>query len=981
MANVVIANSTFLDMTSHGMTTATSVAEAYGITSAPIPTTATINVALVLERANDPTALLNSDWGARQQQLEQLNNDSALWSTYGARTENYTAVTNALNDMGIPIVSDASGTGGYITSQDSRTIWVSLTPENFQTLFGTTGYQTASLEQGGMFYWEGHLSLPEDMNVAGLWFDAPPVWGTEPGTSNLAGEASVSPPKGALSIGNSLSNNPSTQYPNEIAENFYNFPLTGKDVPTATVGLVEPGIGGALPPGSDYTLQEGLNSYLRSAGIDKDGEFYVVAKNGEKYSWGNPDVSNPGERSLDLGVVAAINPYGKVGLYAGSGFAPEGGAYANSYTAYQSSFWDQTNNPAAVSSSFSIISQSAPDSPFAFAVRELFVDAALRNVSTFIANNDWGSSYSFSNGLANQNANLSSPYAVLVGGTSITTVAAAPHDPTVAHEPSPSQSVYGQAMAGHMSMLWRLIEGGLTQLPSGVSGTDATQTTLLESVWNSYVIGNNNVILPEGGLGAAAGSDGGVDTTQPTPWYQTAFGLTPTSANPGGGTGRGAPDVAANAGGNMFYLAPGDTMQPGDIWEDLGTSAATPLWASLAAQITTIFGDQSLPSLGYMNDLLYTAAAIAPASFNDITFGNNITSYYYDNDGQYSSGGWPVTLTGFGYSAAPGYDLTTGLGTPNGMLLARALTTIAHEQYTYGSTPDVLDATGAGGWTTPVSESLLVQSMSSRNAAVDVAAGEHSLTFGSGVSSAFAWTSQFAQQSLQADFDPQLVRLFDKQTHGWVGQSSASADGSFSVEINGTSTTTPQGTLTNDFGFVDFVGNDGNTVVRVASAVAVAETVGNASDQQAVVRVRQNGEDSLSLTFYRVDDHNGTIGGLRPGEAGYAEAALGRAYTTSTGGTSIAGPGYGNYGQAMLTNVDAGNIIAMHLVNDTSGESFWAFSEANEANASGGHVGHLWNYGVNTWGWEDTYGGGDRDYNDLVVQFDFTSASGNGWLV
>ena len=63
---------------------------------------------------------------------------------------------------------------------------------------------------------------------------------------------------------------------------------------------------------------------------------------------------------------------------------------------------------------------------------------------------------------------------------------------------------------------------------------------------------------------------------------------------------------------------------------------------TLAAQITTIFGDQSLPSLGYMNDLLYTAAAIAPASFNDITFGNNITSYYYDNDGQYSSGGWPA---------------------------------------------------------------------------------------------------------------------------------------------------------------------------------------------------------------------------------------------------------------------------------------------------------------------------------------------------
>ncbi len=284
MASFVVPNSTFLDMTSHGMTNATSVAEAYGLTGAPIPTTATINVALVLERANDPTALLNSDWGSRQQQLEQLNSDGTLWSTYGATTDNYTAVTNALNDMGIPIVGDANGTGKrYITSpgvaHDLGVADAGELPDAVQH----DALSDSVARAGRHALLGGHLSLPEGMNVAGLWLDAPPVWGTEPGTSNLAGEASVSPPEGALSIGNSLSNNPSTQYPNEIAENFYNFPLTGKNVPTATVGLVEPGIGRALPPGSDYTLQEGLKSYLESAGIDADGEFYVVAKNGEKY--------------------------------------------------------------------------------------------------------------------------------------------------------------------------------------------------------------------------------------------------------------------------------------------------------------------------------------------------------------------------------------------------------------------------------------------------------------------------------------------------------------------------------------------------------------------------------------------------------------------------------------------------------------------------------------------------------------------------
>lgn len=976
MASVVVPNSTFLDMTSYGTTTKTSVAGAYGLSDKPVEATATINVALVLERANDPTALLSSNWGDRQQQLTKLNGDDTLWSTYGATTENYTAVTNALNGMGIPILGDASGAGGYITSQDSRTIWVSLTPENFQTLFGTTLYEAKSVPANyynDLAYWDGHLSLPEGMNVAGLWFDTTPIYGTVPATSNLAGNAPVSPPKGALSIGNGLSQDwaEHSAYAGEMAEQFYNFPLVGKDVPTTAIGLVEPGIGDAVPSGGSF--KDGLKNFRETAGLKGDGEYYVVAKNGQSYTLGNS-----GERSLDVGVVASASPNSKIGLYAGSGFG--GTAQSNSYTAYQAAFWDQVNNPSVVSSSFSIYSHSAPDSPFAVAVRELFVDAALRNISTFVANNDWGSSYGLGNGLANQNPNLSSPYAVLVGGTSITTVAAAPDDPSVAHEPWPSQSVYGQAMAGQMSMLWQLVQGGLTKLPSALSASEAAQTTLLEAVWNSYVVGQGNVIGPAGGLTAAAGSDGGVDTTQPTPWYQTAFGLTPTSANPSGGTGRGAPDVAANSGGNMFYNALSPDMASTYEGED-GTSAATPLWASLTAQITTIFGDQGLPVLGYMNDLLYTAAAIAPASFNDITFGNNVTSFYQNTDGQYWSNGEPVTLTGYGYSAAPGYDLTTGLGTPNGTLLARALTSIAHGQYSYSSTPDVLDSDGSGGWTTAVSESLLVQAMSSKDAAIDVTAGEHSLTFGSGTSSAFAWTSQFAQQSLQADFDPLLVRMFDKQGHGWAAQSSASADGSFSVEINGTATNAPQATLTSGFGFVDFVGNDGNTAVRVALPVAVAETAGNANDQQAVVRIRQNGENSLSVTFYKVDDYNGSIGGLRPGDAGYAAASAGRAYATSTGGTAVNGPGYGNYNQAMLTNVDSGDLVAMQLTNLTQGTTFWAFSQANEPASGGGHVGHLWNYGLNTWGWEDTYGGGDRDYNDLVVQLDFTSASGHGWLV
>jgi hypothetical protein len=38
-------------------------------------------------------------------------------------------------------------------------------------------------------------------------------------------------------------------------------------------------------------------------------------------------------------------------------------------------------------------------------------------------------------------------------------------------------------------------------------------------------------------------------------------------------------------------------------------------------------------------------------------------------------------------------------------------------------------------------------------------------------------------------------------------------------------------------------------------------------------------------------------------------------------------------------------------------------------------------FGPNIFGLEDTWGGGDHDYNDLIVQLDFTSAYGHHWTL
>jgi len=645
-------------------------------------------------------------------------------------------------------------------------------------------------------------------------------------------------------------------------------------------------------------------------------------------------------------------------------------SHANDFTSFQAAFWDTVNNPAVISSPFSIVQHTAPGIVFANAVKELFIDAALRNVTMVQANNDFGSSWGIATGLANQAVNSSSPFMLLVGGTSLTTIAAAPFDPTVADEPSAGQSLYGLAMAGDLSTLWRLVEGGLTRLPGNAPAVQDSQDVFLESVWNSFVLSDGHR-TPN--LGA---SDGGVDTTQPTPWYQTAFGLTPTSVNPSHGTGRVAPDVSADSGGTMFFLAPAGDML--GVGRTDGTSAATPLWASLMAEIDTIFQDQGLPHLGFANDLLYIASAIAPASFNDIVFGNNVTSYIRGGtDPIIDDKGNPITLTGLGYYAGPGYDLTTGLGSPDGTLLARALTAVAHSQMSFSSSPDMLDADGSG-WLSGADQSLMFQTMSVSGANVGIDIGTAAFGFSSVASGTYAWTSRLAQQVLQSDFDPNLVRLFDKQAQGWVGQSVLEAGEHLSVSINAQATVALQASMTSPFDFADFTSANG--AVRVARAVAVAETAGAADDTIAIVRVRQNGENALSLTFYKVDDLTGMIDGKRPGEAGYLAAIDGRAYQLTSGGTALNGPGYGNFGQAGLANVDGGDLIAMKLVNQTTGAHFLAFAHANET-VAGQSVGHLWNYGANTWGWEDTFGGGDRDFNDLIVQLDFTSTSGHGWLI
>ena len=963
-------NSTFLDLTSYrgnaALPTDTGPNQSFSF-----------NVALVLERANQPTALLEADWASRQSQLETLKSNNTLWSTYGADPTAYQEVRTELSNLGFTLFPEGNDRQ-YVSSAESRTIWLKVDQTNFHTLFDTALQKGKDQQGNDVTFWQDNLSLPDTLTsrgVKGVMFDT----GFTSLLAAAPGGAGVELPQDGQGPGNSL-HTAGQIYPNDLAS-IYNYPFNSettrdwwKTVATAPIGLIEPNMGTAVPASTHKTFAQLADEYRQSlpdVHLDQPGTYVNVAPGGAAND-------SSGERSLDVSIVTAAAPKSTVVLYAGSGDTQ--GARSVVFTAYQAAIWDETNNPAVVSSSFRDFPHIAPGSPFDFAYRELFVDAVLRNITMVNAVGDGGSGDQFANGLTNVDTMHASPYTIVAGGTSLSSQQAATDDSTL-------HALAAAAEAGNLPTIWQLVEGGLKHLPT--ADTLATNQRLIETVWNSYFVYGQDIVDQYnngGGFQQNFAAAGGVDPSQPQPSYQTDFGLDLATSDPSALPGRGVPDVAALAGGNLRYIVTGSDMA--GTGSGAGTSAAAPMWSALTAQFDAVFRDQGLPHLGYMNDLLYTAAAIAPASFNDITLGNNTSSFLYG--GNYltptASGNTAtvaVTPTGWGYEAGTGYDMTTGLGTPNGLLLARALTAIAHEQTSFGSVDHVVHVDAAGDFSTALSETLLLQATSNAAATVNVITGSDIQSFASGPSAAYAWTSLLAQQSLQSNFDPNLVRLFDKQAQGTLGQVQTATGDALAVTVDGTAAGAPQVKLTTAFGFVDFASDIGDSAVRMARPVAVAETAGGADNQQAVVRVRQNGEDSLSVTFYRVDDFNGTIAGLHPGDAGYATAVQGRAYQVvsgSTTGTSLAGPGYGNYTQAMLQGVDAGDLVAMTLTNVSSGNTFWAFSQANQS-PSGQPTGHLWNYGLNTWGWEDTKGVGDHDFNDLVVQLDFTSASGSGWLV
>jgi kumamolisin len=160
-----------------------------------------------------------------------------------------------------------------------------------------------------------------------------------------------------------------------------------------------------------------------------------------------------------------------------------------------------------------------------------------------------------------------------------------------------------------------------------VLGCGGTELIAANGVIQQEVVWNDE---PEGG----GATGGGVSSVFAIPPWQMKANVPkpPTSSG-----GRGVPDVAGDASPETGYnvLFDGQSAVVG------GTSAVAPLWAALIA----LLNQQRGSNIGFPNLALYQNAG---NGFNDITQGNNGS-----------------------YSAGPGWDACTGLGSPNGNQLSQ----------------------------------------------------------------------------------------------------------------------------------------------------------------------------------------------------------------------------------------------------------------------------------------------------------------------
>jgi subtilase family serine protease len=196
-----------------------------------------------------------------------------------------------------------------------------------------------------------------------------------------------------------------------------------------------------------------------------------------------------------------------------------------------------------------------------------------------------------------------------------------------------------------------------------ISTVDFYSSVDVGSYLNSIDIpnGRTEAVWKEDWFGALAGgfcaTGGGLSKVFRTPLFQHHISRNLLQGR------RGVPDISLNAavdGGVLVYCQQGWGGQPWPgPWGDVGgTSASTPELAGLVAMANQLRAKHGKHPIGYLNPILYK---LPDRDFKDIvpeTFGEGPGVTVLNDNSNFGS-------SVPGYKTTPGYDLTTGLGSPN----------------------------------------------------------------------------------------------------------------------------------------------------------------------------------------------------------------------------------------------------------------------------------------------------------------------------
>jgi uncharacterized repeat protein (TIGR01451 family) len=370
---------------------------------------------------------------------------------------------------------------------------------------------------------------------------------------------------------------------------------------------------------------------------------------------------------------------------------------------------------------------------------------------------------------------------------------------------------------------------------TGAGGTEFNEGS--GTYWNS-VNGPNSgsaiSYIPEQGWndtsmnGTLSASGGGLSIFFSKPGWQTGPGVPNDGA-------RDVPDVAFTASadhdGYLFCNNGSCSARNPSLVNTLigGTSASAPVFAGILAvveqyQISQSF--QTTPGLGNINPTLYQLAQNAAGVFHDVTTGNNIVPC--------TVGTTDCTTGSFGYTAGPGYDLVTGLGSVDAWSLA---TSWHNSQCTY----TLPGATTVSSQTSAFSLSIGTQSICpwtvwtsatwiTINPSTGTGSGNTNLTFSvNNTTSARAATIYVAGQTFAFTQNPPEPALSISKSHSGnfaEGQQNAA----YTVTVsNSTGTPSTSGTVT-----VTETLPSGLTLVSMAGAGwACSATTCNRSDALA----------------------------------------------------------------------------------------------------------------------------------------------------